>query len=116
MVFGSVHALLIDDLTLQTVVLGIIEVGYFSAKAYAIRSLVTKYRFKVVMLSVASLLRMVLIVTLYLYEKEGHPFVINLVHHDLVWTYLICWAVESVYDIVVFLGDIIEAIKMVTSK
>ena len=116
MVFGSVHALLIDDLTLQTIVLGIVEIGYFSAKVYAIRSLVTKYRFKVAMLSVASLLRMVLIVTLYLYEKEGHPFVINLVHHDLVWTYLICWAVESVYDIGIFFFDVVKAIKIVTCQ
>ena len=34
----------------------------------------------------------------------------NLVHKDLVITYLLCWVVEFLHDIIMFLWDIKEAI------
>ena len=45
------------------------------------------------MLMMTSLLRLVFIATFYLYENQGNPFIINLIHYDVVWFYLICWAV-----------------------
>ena len=53
-----------------------------------------------------SLLRLVLIGTLYFYEKEGSSLLINLIHHDVVWLYLICWAVEVLFDGVCLLVDL----------
>ena len=67
LLFGCAHALLIDHLLLQSIVLGVIEVSYFCSRVYALRSMVVKYRFKVVMLSISSLLRMVFISTFYLF-------------------------------------------------
>jgi hypothetical protein len=92
LVFGSIHALLIDYLLVQSIVLGLVEICYFMSKMMTLKSHNSKYRFKIVMLALSSLIRMALILTLYLYESEGNPDVINLVHHDLVWSYLICWA------------------------
>ena len=69
LIFGAVHALFIDDLFTQTVILGVIEACYFGTKLVVLRSNVANSRFKVAMLSVSSLLRLVLIITLYLYEK-----------------------------------------------
>ena len=34
----------------------------------------------------------------------------NLVHKDLVILYLICWMVECIHDIILFLWDVKEAI------
>ena len=110
LLFGAVHALFIDDLFAQTVILGVIEACYFGTKMVLLRSDVAKSRFKVAMFSVSSLLRLVLIFTLYLYEKQGLPLVINLIHHDIVWLYIICWAVESFHDFINFLVDIIKSI------
>ena len=68
LVFGCVHALLIDSLFTQTLVLAGIELCYFLAKAYTLRSVTPKYKFKTVLLLVTSLLRMIFIFTFYLFE------------------------------------------------
>ena len=65
------------------------------------------------MLSIASLLRLVLIVTLYLYETKGHSTVIDLIHHDVVWIYLICWVVESFHDFCIFIREIFNFVEAV---
>jgi hypothetical protein len=116
LLFGSVHALFIHDLAVQTVVLGTVEVAYFCAKLMGVRSRATRYRFKTVMLSATSLLRMVLILTLFLFETEGYPDVINIVHKHLVWIYLACWGAESVYDLGVFAKELVEAAKCICGK
>ena len=77
LVFGCIHAVLINDLALQTIVLLVVEILYFCVKGVALGSKTTKYKFKVFLLSLTSLLRMVFIVTFYLYETEGNPEIIN---------------------------------------
>ena len=67
LILGAVHALFLDSLFVQTIVLFTVEACYFAVKLLVLRSGVNEYRFKVAMLSVTSLLRLVLIVTLYLY-------------------------------------------------
>ena len=39
------------------------------------------------------------------------PLIINLIHHDIVWLYLICWAVEFIHDFLLFIWDIFEAVQ-----
>ena len=73
-------------------------------KVYALRTSIPESKFKVGMLMVTSLLRLVFIATFYLYENQGNPFIINLIHYDVVWFYLICWAVELLRDLVFVFG------------
>lgn len=93
LLFGAIHSLLIDNLVLQTVVLGIVEVAYFAVKMLNLRSIGVKLKFKVVLSSVTSLLRMGFIVSFYLFENIGGHALINTIHHDMIWLYLICWVV-----------------------
>ena len=65
------------------------------------------YKFKVVMFTLTSLIRLAFIFTFYKYEAEGHPSIINLVHHDLVGLFLIFWLFEFLHDVVVVLFDMI---------
>ena len=67
LIFGCVHAVLNHDLFLQSVVLLIVELMYLCCKIKAIKSMTIKYRFKLLMLILTSLLRVVLIITLYLF-------------------------------------------------
>ena len=92
-VFGAVHALLLDNLYLQTIVLLIVEGLYLVVKLFTLRSLVTLFRFKAIMCAVTSLLRLCFIVSFYYYESSGHPTLVNSIHHDLVWMYVISWLV-----------------------
>jgi hypothetical protein len=116
LLFGCLHALLIDNLGLQSIALSLLEICYFYARLFALRSKATKNRFKVVMLAFSSLLRIVLILTLYLYESEGNPTIMNLVHYDLVWTYLICWGAESIYDFGVIVAELKDFFKIICKK
>ena len=93
LLFGCAHALLIDNLLIQTIVLGAIELSYFLSKVYAMRSVTPTYKFKVLMLLITSFLRLIFITTFYLYEEQGNPVIINLLHYDLVWLYLVCWLI-----------------------
>ena len=34
-------------------------------------------------------------------------------HHDLVWLYIVAWAVESIYDFGVFVKEVVDAINYV---
>ena len=67
LLFGSVHALLLENLLAQTITLGAIEATYFFVKLITLGSGTAKYHFKVIILSLTSLLRLVLIATFYLY-------------------------------------------------
>ena len=67
LIFGSIHALLLDNLLAQMITLGAVEAAYFFVKLVTLGSGTAKYHFKVVMLSLTSLLRLVLIATFYLY-------------------------------------------------
>ena len=67
LIFGSLHALLIDHLLIQTIVLGIIESCYFSAKIYTLKSVIPRHKFKITLLMIASLLRIGFILTFYLF-------------------------------------------------
>lgn len=100
LLFGCVHALLLENLHLQTVALGVVEVGYFYVKLVNQRALGVKFKLKVTLLSVTSLLRMSFIATLYLFEVTNHPELINLIHRDLVYLYLGCWLFETAYEVV----------------
>ena len=93
LVFGAVHALFMDNLLIQTCLLFSVEACYLAVKMGALRSMLYKMRTKVVLLSLTSMLRMVFIVTFYLYDILGEPVLINLVHRDVFWLYLITWAV-----------------------
>ena len=90
LLFGAVHALLLDHLALQSIVLGVVEIGYFCLKAAYLRNLSVLFKFKICILTVTSLLRMGLIISLYLYHSEGEPDIINDIHFYLVWLYVIC--------------------------
>ena len=107
LLFGCVHALFLENLFVQTITIGAVEATYFCVKLVTLGSGTAKYHFKVVMLSLTSLLRLVLIATFYLYESNGNPHIINLIHHDIVWLYIICWGVETIYDISRFIEDVV---------
>jgi hypothetical protein len=111
LLFGAAHALLLDNLLVQTAVLASVETAYFGLKLVNLRSSVARHRFKVVMLAVTSLLRMAFILTFYLFETQGQPAVINLVHYQLVWLYLICWVTETVFECGVFAKEAFRAIR-----
>lgn len=84
---------------------------YLGTKVVYLRARPVAFKFKIVILSLTSLLRMVFIPTLYLFEREGHPPIINEIHELAVWTYLICWILESLYDLCLFLSDLVKIIK-----
>jgi hypothetical protein len=111
LLFGCAHALFIDSLGLQTIVLGILEAGYLAVKVFALRSTTPRYKFKVCMLLVSSLLRMGFSLSFYLYENTRYPELINDVHYDMAWSYIICWLAEFSHDIIVFLLEVVEAVK-----
>ena len=110
LLFGCVHALFLSNLFTQTIVLFCVEALYLTARVYALLSIVPIYKFKVAMCLITSLIRLCFIGTFYLYKLYEYPAVMNLVHHDLVMMYLICWLVEFLHDIVMFIWDIREAI------
>lgn len=111
LLFGCLHALLIDNLGVQTIMLGMTEVAYFMVKLLNLRALGVKFKLKVVLLSVTSLLRMGFILTFYLFETLSGPAVINTLHGGFIWLYLGCWAVEVVYDMINFLVEAIQHVK-----
>ena len=110
LLFGCVHALFLSNLFTQTIVLFCVEALYLAARVYALLSIVPIYKFKVAMCLITSLIRLCFIGTFYLYKLYEHPAVMNLVHHDLVMMYLICWLVEFLHDIVMFIWDTREAV------
>ena len=112
LLFGCIHAILIDNLFVQTVVLFIIEIAYFGTKIGALRSKTTRYKFKAVVCAVVSMLRLIFIATFYIYEEKNHPAIMNLVHHDVVGLYLISWIVEFIHDIFVFCFEVKDAVTM----
>ena len=77
---------------------------------FTLRSVTPRYKFKVVMCAVSSLLRLGFIVTFYMYEHYNSPEIMNMVHYDMVLLYLICWIVEFLHDCVVFVVEIKEAV------
>ena len=105
--FGCVHALLLQHLFIQTIVLFVIESCYLASKMWVMRTVIPLYKFKVVMCALSSLVRLCFIVTFYLYEMQNYPGLINLVHKDLVILYIIFWLVEFLHDCIVFLWDIV---------
>ena len=64
-IFGSIHSLFLENLGLQSIILGAVEVAYFGSKLYSLRQNVSKYRFKILMLALTSILRMGFITTFY---------------------------------------------------
>ena len=93
LLFGSTHALFLDNLYVQTILLGVIEGTYLLAKIYALRSITPRFKFKVCMLLLTSIIRLIFIITFYLYAQNWGTTVINEIHQDLVWIYLLCWVV-----------------------
>jgi len=93
-------------------VLFLVESGYLALKVVYLRSSIPRYKFKVVLCSLSSMLRLCFIVTFFIYEEAGSPVIINLIHYDIVCIYLVCWLVEFIHDIFAFLLDIKEAIGM----
>jgi hypothetical protein len=68
LLFGSIHALFLDSLGLQTILLGIVETTYFLAKLFALRSTTPKSKLKVCLLLISSLLRLGFIISFYLFH------------------------------------------------
>ena len=58
------------------------------------------------MFLVSSLMRMGFILTFYLYESTDHPQLMETIHFDMVWIYIICWIVQLFHDILIFISDI----------
>lgn len=110
LVFGALHAILIDNLLVQTIVLFLVECGYLGLKVAALKSKTSRYKFKVVLCAISSMLRLCFIVTFFVYEKAGLPFIINMIHYDIVCFYIVCWLVELIHDSFTFLLDVKEAI------
>ena len=95
----------------QTIVLFLVEVGYLALKVVYLRSNLPNYKLKVVLCSLSSMLRMCFIVTFFIYEEAGSPFIMNLVHYDIVCLYLICWLVEFIHDLIAFTLDIKDIVR-----
>ena len=68
------------------------------------------------MLALTSILRIVFIITHFLYEMENHPAVINLIHIDWIWLYLICWGVELIHDLFATGRDIVTTVLKFVKK
>jgi hypothetical protein len=111
LVFGCFHAVLIDDLAVQTLVLFLVELGYLAVKVFALRSRTPRSKFKGGLFFVTSLLRLTFIVTFFLFERYDYPVVINEVHLHLVWLYLGCWVVEFLRDSIGSLLEVVETLK-----
>ena len=88
-----------------------VESSYLAVKLVALRSRLYKMRTKVVLLSLTSVLRLVFIATFYLYDQLGQSAIINLVHRDVFWLYIITWLVELIHDLVSLFSDFISFLK-----
>ena len=64
------------------------------------------------MYGMTSMLRLGFIVTFYIYENTGNPSIINSIHFKLIWFYLLCWGVELIHDSIVFVFEVIEAVRI----
>ena len=73
LILGSIHALFLDSVGLQSIILGCLEVTYLTFKIYSLRSSVPASKLKVSLMAFLSLLRMGFISTFYLYERNGYP-------------------------------------------
>ena len=91
--FGATHAMLYDHLVCQTIMIGVIELGYALTKIYSLKLTIIDNKFRVLMLFLTSALRIVFIVTLFLFESTNQSEIINLIHIDWAWLYLACWGV-----------------------
>jgi hypothetical protein len=112
LVFGSVHALFLDSLGLQTIILAVVETAYFLTKLFALRSKTPKSKLKVGLLLMTSLLRLGFIVSFYINHRTGESEeLINLVHYEMVWIYILCWISELLKDIGELLLNIFAKIK-----
>ena len=67
LLFGAVHALLLENLFVQSIVLFSLESLYFLTKIFTLSSSTPRYKFKVTMLALTSLIRLAFIYTLYMY-------------------------------------------------
>ena len=67
LLFGCIHAIFLDDLMCQSIILGAVEIFYLSIKVIGMRAESARYKFRVVMLAFTSLLRIVLLTTLVMY-------------------------------------------------
>ena len=94
----------------------LIESCYLALKAIHLKSTIPKYKFKVMMCSLSSMLRLCFIATFFIYEEAGSPLIMNLIHYDIVCLYLICWMVEAIHDIFAFLLDVKEAISITITR
>ena len=110
LVFGCVHALFLDNLPLQTGILFAVEALYFTAKCFSLRSKTPDSKFKIVFLTVTSLCRIAFIISFYLYESTHQPQVIDTVHYQLVWVYLLSWLAEFIHDCLVACWEVCTAV------
>ena len=91
--FGAVHAMLYEHFICQTIIIGVIEIGYALTKIYCFKLTIIENKFKVSILFLTSALRFVFIVTLFLFESTNQSEVINTIHINWVWLYIACWGI-----------------------
>jgi hypothetical protein len=110
LLFGACHALFLDNLFVQTIVLFAVELCYLILKIVVLRSRVPRHKFKVSMCALSSMLRLIFIVTFYIYQTTNQPAFMNAVHFEVVSLYVLFWLIEFFHDFVLFLSDIKQAI------
>jgi hypothetical protein len=71
----------------------------------------SRYKFKEGMLASTSILRMTFILTFYIYNTQGSPLIINLIHRDLTWLYIACWLVQVFYDCFIVSIELAETLR-----
>jgi hypothetical protein len=111
LLFGSIHALFLDSVGLQTIILGIVETTYFLAKIFALRSKIPKSKLKVCVLLISSLLRVGFILSFYMHHKNNGSELINFVHYQMVMIYTLCWVSDLLNDLCKLFLDIFAALK-----
>lgn len=113
MLLGAVHALFLSNLLLQTTLLALLEVCFLGMKVVYLKASPVQFKFKLTILSLTSMLRLIFIFTFYLYHTEDAPAIINCIHHDVVRFYLSCWAIETLYDIMLAMVDFGKVVKKI---
>ena len=110
-IFGSVHALFLDSLGLQTIILACVETLYVSVRLYALRTTIPQIKLKVTTMMVSSFIRLGFIFSFYLYERYEYPSIINSIHFDMVWIYIACWVLEFLCDSTDLIIEVLLSIK-----
>ena len=109
MFFGCVHALLCDNLLLQSLCLAVLELLYLLLRVVGFSQRLAQKKMKVTLAFVGSALRILFIFSFYVYDSNPLN-IFNAIHKELVLIYLANWGVEVCFDLIEFLYEAVSNI------